>query len=58
MTDNACAYTHNRSPAELLAERGIKHLTTEPHRPRTNRWLASEVRKTWEDGQALTITAA
>ena len=37
MTDNACAYKHNRSPAELLAERGIKHLTTETHRPRTNR---------------------
>jgi transposase InsO family protein len=36
MTDNAFAYTKNRSLRELLASRGIKHLTTEPYRPRTN----------------------
>ena len=36
MTDNAFAYVKNRSLRELLAERGIKHLTTEPYRPRTN----------------------
>jgi transposase InsO family protein len=36
MTDNAWAYTHNRSLRELLAARGVKHLTTEPYRPRTN----------------------
>jgi len=36
MTDNAFAYVHNRSLRELLASRGIRHLTTEPYRPRTN----------------------
>lgn len=36
MTDNAFAYVHNRSLRELLATRGIRHLKTEPYRPRTN----------------------
>jgi transposase InsO family protein len=36
MTDNAFAYVKNRSLRELLAVRGIRHLTTEPYRPRTN----------------------
>jgi transposase InsO family protein len=36
MTDNAFSYTKNRSLRELLAEGGIRHLTTEPYRPRTN----------------------
>ena len=36
MTDNAFAYVRNRSLRELLAARGIRHLTTEPYRPRTN----------------------
>ncbi len=36
MTDNAFTYVKNRSLRELLAERGIAHLTTEPYRPRTN----------------------
>ena len=36
MTDNAWAYTRGRIFRELLAERGIKHLTTKPYRPRTN----------------------
>jgi transposase InsO family protein len=36
MTDNAFAYVNNRSLRELLAARGIHHLTTEPYRPRTN----------------------
>jgi transposase InsO family protein len=36
MTDNAFAYIHNRSLRELLARRCIRHLTTEPYRPRTN----------------------
>ncbi len=36
MTDNAFAYVHNRTLGELLARRSIRHLTTEPHRPRTN----------------------
>ena len=36
MTDNAFAYIHNRSLRELLAHHGIRHLTTQPYRPRTN----------------------
>jgi transposase InsO family protein len=36
MTDNAFAYVQNRSLRELLARRGIRHLTTQPYRPRTN----------------------
>jgi transposase InsO family protein len=36
MTDNAWAYTHNRSLRELLHRQRIRHLTTQPYRPRTN----------------------
>jgi transposase InsO family protein len=36
MTDNGFSYVNNRSLRELLARRGIRHLTTEPYRPRTN----------------------
>jgi transposase InsO family protein len=36
MTDNAFAYVKNRSLREHLARRGIRHLTTQPYRPRTN----------------------
>jgi len=33
MTDNAWAYTHNRSLARLLAQHGIRHLRIRPHTP-------------------------
>ena len=36
MTDNAWSYTHNRSLRELLSERRVKHLRTQPYRPQTN----------------------
>jgi transposase InsO family protein len=36
MSDNAWSYTHNRSLAELLAARHIKHLRTQAYRPQTN----------------------
>ena len=36
MTDNAFAYVNNRSLRELLARHRIRHLRTEPYRPRTN----------------------
>ncbi len=36
MTDNAFAYVKNHSLRELLTGEGIRHLTTEPYRPRTN----------------------
>jgi transposase InsO family protein len=36
MTDNAFSYVKNRSLRELLAREDIRHLTTQPYRPRTN----------------------
>ena len=36
MTDNAFSYVKNCSLRDLLTARGIRHLTTEPYRPRTN----------------------
>jgi transposase len=36
MTDNAFAYLHSRAFRELLARHNIRHLTTQPYRPRTN----------------------
>jgi len=36
MTDNAFAYVHGRAFRELLARHRLRHLTTEPYRPRTN----------------------
>ena len=36
MTDNGFSYVKNRSLRELLARHGIRHLTTEPYRPRAN----------------------
>jgi transposase InsO family protein len=36
MSDNAWSYTHNRTLRELLTRHDIRHLTTQPYRPRTN----------------------
>jgi transposase InsO family protein len=36
MTYNGFSYVKNRSLRELLARHGIRHLTTQPYRPRTN----------------------
>jgi transposase len=36
MTDNGFSYVKNRSLRELLARHDIRHLTTQPYRPRTN----------------------
>jgi transposase InsO family protein len=36
MTDNGFSYVRNRSLRELLARHEIRHLTTQPYRPRTN----------------------
>jgi transposase InsO family protein len=36
MTDNGFSYVRNRSLRELLSRQGIRHLTTQPYRPRTN----------------------
>jgi Integrase core domain len=36
MTDNGFSYVKNRSLRELLARHAIRHVTTQPYRPRTN----------------------
>jgi transposase InsO family protein len=36
MTDNAWIYVKSRDLRKLLDDRGIRHLTTKPYRPRTN----------------------
>jgi transposase InsO family protein len=36
MTDNGFSYIKNRSLRELLTAKEIRHLTTQPYRPRTN----------------------
>jgi transposase InsO family protein len=36
LSDNAWAYTHNRSLRQLLHERAITHRTIRPYRPQTN----------------------
>ena len=36
MTDNALNYRRSRSFQQVLAENGIRHLTTRPYRPQTN----------------------
>jgi transposase InsO family protein len=36
MTDNAWGYVRNKSLRELLTDRHIKHLRTQPYRPQTN----------------------
>lgn len=36
ISDNAFAYTKNRSLKEILAGRGIRHITIRPYRPQTN----------------------
>jgi transposase InsO family protein len=36
LTDNAFVYVNNRSLRQLLDSRQIRHLTTQPYRPRTN----------------------
>jgi transposase InsO family protein len=36
MTDNAFSYVKNRSLREFFTRQKIRHLTTEPYRPRTN----------------------
>jgi len=36
MTDNALTYVHSHALRDLLAKRQIRHLRTQPYRPRTN----------------------
>ena len=60
MTDNAFSYVKNRSLRELLARHGIRHLTTEPYRPRTNgkveRFHQTMARE-WAYGLSLPLTS-
>jgi len=55
MTDNAFTYVRNRSLRDLLADRGIRHLTTQPYRPRTNGKVErfhQTMRREWAYGRA------
>ena len=36
MTDNAFTYVKNRSLRSITTPEGIRHITTQPYRPRTN----------------------
>ena len=60
MTDNGFSYVRNRSLRELLAARGIRHLTTQPDGPRTNgkveRFHQTMARE-WAYGLALPLTS-
>ena len=59
MTDNGFSYVRNRSLRELLARHGIRHLTTQPYRPRTNgkveRFHQTMARE-WAYGLSLPLT--
>ncbi len=59
MTDNGFSYVKNRSLRELLADRGIRHLTTEPYRPRTNGKVErfhQTMGREWAYGLSLPLT--
>ncbi len=59
MTDNAFSYVKNRSLRELLARHGIRHLTTEPYRPRTNGKVErfhQTMGREWAYGLSLPLT--
>ena len=53
MTDNAFSYVKNHSLRDLLAAHGIRHLTTQPYRPRTNgkvKRFHQTMRREWAKG--------
>ena len=59
MTDNAWCYTNNRALRELLAARGIRHLTTHPYRPQTNGKVEryqQTMEREWAYGLTLPLT--
>jgi transposase InsO family protein len=61
MTDNAFTYTKNRSLRELLADREIHHMTTQPYRPRTNgkvERLHQTMAREWAYGLTYTSSTA
>jgi transposase InsO family protein len=61
LSDNAWAYTHNRSLRELLWRRAITHKTIRPYRPQTNgkveRYQQTLARE-WAYGQIYASSAA
>jgi transposase InsO family protein len=61
LSDNAWAYTHNRSLRELLWRRAITHKTIRPYRPQTNgkveRYQQTLARE-WAYGQTYASSAA
>jgi transposase InsO family protein len=60
MTDNAFTYVKNRSLRELLAAHDIRHLTTQPYRPRTNgkiERLHQTMGREWAHGRSYPSSA-
>jgi transposase InsO family protein len=61
ISDNAWAYTHNRSLKALLRARAIEHLTIRPYRPQTNgkveRYQQTLARE-WAYGHTYTSSTA
>jgi transposase len=57
MTDNGFSYVNNRSLRELLARHDIRHLTTEPYRPRTNGKSSASTRRWRASGHTDSATA-
>jgi transposase InsO family protein len=61
LSDNAWAYTHNRSLKALLRARAIEHKTIRPHRPQTNgkveRYQQTLARE-WAYGQTYASSTA
>ena len=56
MTDGAWSYTRNRSLAELLAGRGIRHLVTRPYTPRTTARSSASTRPWSASGRRASST--
>jgi transposase InsO family protein len=61
MTDNAFAYTNSAAFQAAIADLGVRHLTTQPYRPRTNgkaeRFIQTALRE-WLYGRPYANSAA
>jgi len=58
LSDNAWAYTHNRSLKALLRARAIEHKTIRPHRPRPTARSSATSKRLRASGLTATPTPA